>query len=373
MIKWEKSMWNGKGLLQMSFRHLIDFGDLSRAEWEDLYQRCAQIMDDPASFAQACKGRIQANLFFEPSTRTKFSFQAAMLRLGGTVFGFDNPNNSSAVKGETLKDTIKMVSAYADVIVMRNPKEGAAKAASLYSEVPVINAGDGGHMHPTQTLADLTTIQRYRGAIDGVSIGLCGDLKNGRTVHSLIKALAKFDDVKFYLISPRELAIPDYMRSFMQEHGLWFREVTGLEPVLPRLDVLYMTRIQQERFSDPLAYERNKGVYVLTQRKLARAKPDMMILHPLPRVDEITLDVDNDPRALYFEQARCGMYARMALLMDLSCQPHRRPEPVAIGTHQLCRNPNCITLTEPYLPPLVKETPEGRCCAFCDQRLPEEE
>ena len=160
MIKWGKSMWNGKGLLQMSFRHLIDFGDLSRAEWEDLYQRCAQIMDDPASFAQACKGRIQANLFFEPSTRTKFSFQAAMLRLGGTVFGFDNPNNSSAVKGETLKDTIKMVSAYADVIVMRNPKEGAAKAASLYSEVPVINAGDGGHMHPTQTLADLTTIQR---------------------------------------------------------------------------------------------------------------------------------------------------------------------------------------------------------------------
>ena len=351
-------------------------------------------MDDPASFAQACKGRIQANLFFEPSTRTKFSFQAAMLRLGGTVFGFDNPNNSSAAKGETLKDTIKMVSAYADVIVMRNPKEGAAKAASLYSEVPVINAGDGGHMHPTQTLADLqtirslhgdlnnftiglcgdlTTIQRYRGAIDGVSIGLCGDLKNGRTVHSLIKALAKFDDVKFYLISPRELAIPDYMRSFMQERGLWFREVTGLEPVLPRLDVLYMTRIQQERFSDPLAYERNKGVYVLTQRKLARAKPDMMILHPLPRVDEIALDVDNDPRALYFEQARCGMYARMALLMDLSCQPHRRPEPVAIGTHQLCRNPNCITLTEPYLPPLVKETPEGRCCAFCDQRLPEEE
>ena len=196
-------MWNGKGLLQMSFRHLIDFGDLSRAEWEDLYQRCAQIMDDPASFAQACKGRIQANLFFEPSTRTKFSFQAAMLRLGGTVFGFDNPNNSSAVKGETLKDTIKMVSAYADVIVMRNPKEGAAKAASLYSEVPVINAGDGGHMHPTQTLADLTTIQRYRGAIDGVSIGLCCDLKNGRTVHSLIKALAKFDYVKFYLISPR--------------------------------------------------------------------------------------------------------------------------------------------------------------------------
>lgn len=355
----------------MSFRHLIDFGDLSRTEWETLYRRCAAIMDHPEQFAEGCKGKIQANLFFEPSTRTKFSFQTAMLRLGGAVFGFDDPNSSSTAKGESLKDTIKMVSAYADVIVMRNPKEGAAKAASLYSEVPVVNAGDGGHMHPTQTLADLTTIQRYRGSIDGVSVGLCGDLKNGRTVHSLIKALAKFDNVRFYLISPRELAIPDYMRGFMQDNGLWFREVSGLETVLPRLDVLYMTRIQRERFIDPLAYERNKGVYVLTRRKLERAKPDMMVLHPLPRVDEIAVDVDDDPRAMYFEQARCGMYARMALLMDLAHQPHQRPEPVEIGTAPLCRNPNCITQFEPYLPPLVKETTDGPCCAFCDQRLPE--
>ena len=338
MIKWEKSMRDGKGLFQMSFRHLIDFGDLTRAEWEELYQRCAQIMDDPTAFTEACKGRIQANLFFEPSTRTKFSFQAAMLRLGGTVFGFDNPNNSSAAKGETLKDTIKMVSAYADVIVMRNPKEGAAKAASLYS--------------------------------DGVSIGLCGDLKNGRTVHSLIKALAKFDDVKFYLISPRELAIPDYMRSFMQERGLWFREVTGLEPVLPRLDVLYMTRIQRERFSDPLAYERNKGVYVLTQRKLARAKPDMMILHPLPRVDEITVEVDQDPRAMYFKQAHYGMYVRMALIMTML--ENQNPSRLLKGkVHKgvCCKNPSCITQQEHYLPKNFRGEGTTLECEYCDERL----
>lgn len=355
----------------MSFRHLIDFGDLTRGEWEEIYGRCQNIMDHPKDYMDVCRGRIQANLFFEPSTRTKFSFQTAMLRLGGSVFGFDDPNSSSTAKGESLKDTIKMVSAYADVIVMRNPKEGAAKAASLYSEVPVINAGDGGHMHPTQTLADLTTIQRFRGGIDGVSVGLCGDLKNGRTVHSLIKALAKFEKVRFYLIAPRELAIPDYMRTFMQEHNLWFTEVTGLEPVIPRLDVLYMTRIQRERFIDPLAYERNKGIYVLTRRKLDRAKPELMVLHPLPRVDEIALDVDDDPRALYFEQARCGMYARMALLMDLACQEHHRPEPVEIGRTPVCDNPNCITQTERYLPPLVKQNGEHICCAYCDSRLPD--
>ena len=331
-------------------------------------------MDDPASFAQACKGRIQANLFFEPSTRTKFSFQAAMLRLGGTVFGFDNPNNSSAVKGETLKDTIKMVSAYADVIVMRNPKEGAAKAASLYSEVPVINAGDGGHMHPTQTLADLTTIQRYRGAIDGVSIGLCGDLKNGRTVHSLIKALAKFDDVKFYLISPRELAIPDYMRSFMQERGLWFREVTGLEPVLPRLDVLYMTRIQQERFLDMAEYERLKDVYVLDPAKMALAKPDMIVLHPLPRVNEITLEVDNDPRACYFKQVKFGMYVRMALILTLlgvknQLAPVRAEEPDFVPEPPVCKNPACITTIETGLKQRFVYTDDthAHCkCFYCE-------
>ena len=317
-----------------------------------------------------CRGKVSANLFYEPSTRTNFSFQTAMLRLGGTVFGFADPNSSSVAKGETLKDTIKMVSGYADVIVMRTPWEGAAKAASLYSHVPVVNAGDGGHMHPTQTMADLTTMTRLLGGVDGLSIGLCGDLKNGRTVHSLIKAMEKFRDVRFFLISPRELAVPEYMRVFMKEHGMRFTEVTGLEAVIPQLDVLYMTRIQKERFVDPLEYERNKGVYVLTRRKLERAKKNMLVMHPLPRVDEITVDVDDDPRAVYFQQARYGMFARMALLEHLALQPRQETvPPVEIGTRPVCRNPRCITQTQPYLPPLVKKSGGTDCCAFCDSAL----
>ena len=353
----------------MSFRHLIDFGDLTRQEWENLYSVCADIIRHPEEFADVCRGRVAASLFYEPSTRTNFSFQTAMLRVGGTVFGFTDPRSTSTAKGETLKDTIKMVSSYADVIVMRHPQEGAAKAASLYSSVPVINAGDGGHMHPTQTMADLTTITQLRGKVDGLSIGLCGDLKNGRTVHSLIKALAKFDNIQFYLISPRELAIPDYMRSFMKERGMWNVEVSGLEAVIPQLDALYMTRIQRERFIDPLAYERNKGVYILTRSKLERARPNMMVLHPLPRVDEISIDVDDDPRAVYFDQARYGMFARMALLADLANQPRKNAEPVEIGTKPVCTNPNCITQTEHYLPPLVKKNGGVDCCAFCDAQL----
>jgi len=351
-------------------RHLIDFGDLPREEWDELYRRASQIMDDPARFMDICRGKVACNLFYEPSTRTNFSFQTAMMRLGGTVFGFADPNSSSVAKGETLKDTVKMVSGYADVVVMRTPWEGSAKAASLYSHVPVINAGDGGHMHPTQTMADLTTITRLHGSVDGLSIGLCGDLKNGRTVHSLIKAMEKFKDVRFFLISPRELAVPEYMRSFMREHNIWFTEVTGLEAVIPQLDVLYMTRIQRERFVDPLEYERNKGIYVLTRRKLERAKPDMLVMHPLPRVDEITVDVDDDPRAAYFQQARYGMFARMALLADLANQPRlEQTDVVEIGTKPVCTNPRCITQTEHYLPPLVKKNGGKDCCAFCDAEL----
>ncbi len=263
-------------------RHLIDFGDLPREEWDSLYARASEIIDNPGKFIDVCRGKVSANLFYEPSTRTNFSFQTAMLRLGGTVFGFADPNSSSVAKGETLKDTIKMVSGYADVIVMRTPWEGAAKAASLYSHVPVVNAGDGGHMHPTQTMADLTTMTRLLGGVDGLSLGLCGDLKNGRTVHSLIKAMAKFQNIQFFLIAPRELAIPDYMRAFMRENGMRFTEVTGLEAVIPQLDVLYMTRIQKERFVDPLEYERNKGIYILTRRKLERAKKNMLVMHPCP-------------------------------------------------------------------------------------------
>lgn len=350
-------------------RHLIDFGDLPRQEWDELYARASRIIDRPEDFLDACRGKVACTLFYEPSTRTNFSFQTAMLRLGGSVFGFADPKSSSVAKGETLKDTIRMVSAYSDVVIMRNPREGAAKAASLYSEVPVINAGDGGHMHPTQTMTDLTTITKLRGSVDGLSIGLCGDLKNGRTVHSLIKALAKFQGVKFYLISPRELAIPDYLRRFMKDSGMWNVEVTGLETVIPQLDVLYMTRIQRERFVDPLEYERCKGVYIVTRDKLDRAKKELLIMHPLPRVDEIHIDVDDDPRAVYFEQARYGMFARMALLMDLANQPRVAPGAVEIGTRPVCHNPNCITQTELYLPPLVKRTGGVDCCAFCDAEL----
>lgn len=351
-------------------RHLIDFGDLSREEWDVLYNRANQFMDNPDKFNSVCHGKVAASLFYEPSTRTNFSFQTAMLRLGGTVFGFADPNSSSVAKGETLKDTVRMVSSYADVVVMRTPWEGSAKAASLYSHVPVINAGDGGHMHPTQTMTDLTTITRLRGKVDGISLGLCGDLKNGRTVHSLIKAMEKFRDIKFFLISPRELAVPEYVRSFMKEQKMWFTEVTNLDAVMPQLDVLYMTRIQKERFVDPQEYERNKGVYVLTRRKLERAKPDMLVMHPLPRVDEISIDVDDDPRAVYFQQARYGMFARMALLEHLSLQPRQEdPGIVEIGTRPVCTNPRCITQTQTYLPPLVRKIGGEDCCGFCDHAL----
>ncbi len=352
-------------------RHLSDFGELSREEWDELYRRAADIMDDPARFGDVCRGKVCATLFYEPSTRTNFSFQTAMLRLGGTVFGFSDPKSSSVAKGESLKDTVKMVSAYADVIVMRTPWEGAARAAALYSNVPVVNAGDGGHMHPTQTLADLTTITRLRGGVDGLTVGVCGDLKNGRTVHSLIKAMEKFRDVRFYLISPRELALPDYMKTFLRARGIPHLEVTGLESVLPQLDVLYMTRIQRERFVDPLEYERCRGVYVLTRDKLARAKPQLLVMHPLPRVDEIHVDVDDDPRAVYFDQARCGMFARMALLADLANQPRwDRTPPVEVGSGPVCRNPNCITQTQWYLPPLVRQVEGRACCGFCDRPIP---
>ncbi len=351
-------------------RHLVDFTDLTRGEWDVLYSRAQEMIERPQDFIDVCRGKVACSLFYEPSTRTNFSFQTAMLRLGGTVFGFSDPSTSSAAKGETLKDTFKMVSGYADVVVMRNPREGAAKAASLYSDVPIVNAGDGGHLHPTQTMADLTTITRLRGAVDGISIGLCGDLKNGRTVHSLIKALEKFDNVTFYLIAPRELAIPPYLRNFMRAKGMKFTEVTGLDPVIPHLDVLYMTRIQRERFVDPLEYERNKGIYVLTRRKLERAKADMLVMHPLPRVDEISIDVDDDPRAVYFDQARYGMFIRMALLEHLATQPRSEIHTaVEIGTKPLCTNPRCITQTEGYLPPLVKEIGGVQCCAFCDSEL----
>ncbi len=353
----------------MNLRNLIDIEDLTREEWEELYELASRIIADPLAFNTTLQGRVMASLFYEPSTRTNFSFQTAMLRLGGSVFGFADPNSTSAAKGETMKDTIKMVGAYSDIIVMRSPKEGAAKAASLYSEVPVINAGDGGHMHPTQTLADLTTIAQRRGTLDGLNIGLCGDLKNGRTVHSLIKALSKFQNTTFYLISPRDLAVPNYMLEFLHENNQKFCEVTSLESTIPILDVLYMTRIQRERFTDPSEYDRLKGTYVLTRSKLQRAKPELLVMHPLPRVDEIAQDVDDDPRAVYFEQARYGMFARMALLTKLIEQGRKKPDPVTVGEGPLCHNRTCVTQTELYLPPLTKEVGGKCCCAYCDKEI----
>lgn len=358
-------------------RHIIDLSDLTMDEFNELYKLTSNIIDRPEGYTDACRGKVLGSLFYEPSTRTNLSFSTAMMRLGGNVVGFSNPNSSSAAKGETLKDTITMVSNYADMIVMRNPNEGAAKAASMFSEVPVINAGDGGHLHPTQTLADMTTILRLRGSADNMKIGLCGDLKYGRTVHSLIHFLANYENVQFYLIAPRELAIPEYLRQFMVEHKMKFYEVSGLEPVIPMLDVLYMTRIQKERFASLDVYESLKGTYCLTKAKLRDTKKELLIMHPLPRVDEIAQDVDDDPRAVYFDQARFAMYARMALLLTLSKQPRVRMPKHLIGMPNLrCTNPKCITHSETYLPMDIIHTKDGERCVYCDhlvEHVPEPE
>lgn len=349
-------------------RNLIDFIDISPEEFEDLYELCSDIIEHPDNYIDSCRGKVSANLFYEPSTRTNLSFQTAMLRLGGSVVGFSDPGSSSVSKGESLKDTIAMMSNYADVIVMRNPSEGAARAASLYSRVPVINAGDGGHLHPTQTLADLTTIRKHRGTLDGLNIGLCGDLKYGRTVHSLIKAFSRYANIKFHLISPRELQIPEYVRHFMDEHNQKYIESTSLEAVIDSLDVLYMTRIQKERFAKLSDYNRLKNAYILTKSKLSGAREDLLIMHPLPRVDEISVDVDDDPRALYFTQARYGMYMRMALLKTIMENKPQAPEPCSIGGCR-CKNPRCITQTELYLPRLEKKIGDKTYCEYCDKEI----
>ena len=299
-------------------RHLIDFGDLTREEWERLYARTSEIIDAPEQFIDACRGRVSCNLFYEPSTRTNFSFQTAMMRLGGSVFGFADPSSSSVSKGESIKDTVKMVSNYADVVVMRTPWEGSAKAASLYSDVPVINAGDGGHQHPTQTLTDLQTIRSLHGDLNNFTIGLCGDLKFGRTVHSLINAMVRYPNIHFILISPDELRIPDYLRQEVLVDGnIDFIETNELEKYMPKLDILYMTRVQRERFFNEEDYIRLKDSFILDAAKMRYAKENMYVLHPLPRVNEIATEVDDDPRAVYFKQAQFGVYVRMALIMTL--------------------------------------------------------
>ena len=302
----------------MKSRHLINPMDLSVDELDEIFTLAHQIIANPNEFSNCCNGTILATLFYEPSTRTRFSFEAAMMRLGGKILGFSEPNSSSAAKGETLADTIKMVSIYSDIIAMRHPKEGSAKVASMYSDVPVINAGDGGHHHPTQTLTDLLTIKSLKGTLHNHVIGICGDLKYGRTVQSLITAMSRYENIKFVLISPKELRIPQYIRQeVLDKNNIEYCEVEKIEEVIESLDILYMTRIQKERFFNEDEYLRLKDSYILDARKMDRAKKDMIVMHPLPRVNEIDIEVDKDVRAAYFKQAEFGMYVRMALIAKL--------------------------------------------------------
>ena len=299
-------------------RHLLDTTDLSVEEINTIIALADDIIADKKKYAKVCEGKKLATLFYEPSTRTRLSFEAAMLELGGSVLGFSEANSSSASKGETVEDTIRVVSCYADIIAMRHPVEGAPKVASYTSLVPVINAGDGGHSHPTQTMTDLLTIHREKGSFENLTIGLCGDLKFGRTVHSLVKAVSRYRNIRFVLISPKELSMPDYIKSdYLDANGIPYMEVEKMEDVMPDLDILYMTRVQRERFFSEDEYLKHKDAFILDLNKLKNAKKDLTIMHPLPRVNEIAREVDSDPRAKYFEQAMNGKYIRMALIITL--------------------------------------------------------
>ena len=299
-------------------RHLLNPLDFSIEEIDKLLSLAGEIIKEPKKFSKVCEGKKLATLFYEPSTRTRLSFEAAMLNLGGSILGFHSADSSSATKGESVADTIRVVSAYADIAAIRHPKEGAPKVASMYSDIPVINAGDGGHQHPTQTLTDLLTIYSLKSGLSDMTIGLCGDLKFGRTVHSLIEAMVRYDNIKFVLISPPELKIPEYIRQdVLIKHSVDFLEVSSLEDAIPELDILYMTRVQRERFFNEEDYIRLKDSYILDKSKMALAKEDMYILHPLPRVNEISTELDDDKRAVYFKQAEYGVYIRMAIIMSL--------------------------------------------------------
>lgn len=299
-------------------KHVISPLDLSIEELDKLLELAADISNDPKKYASVCHGKKLATLFYEPSTRTRLSFEAAMLNLGGSVLGFSDSASSSVSKGESVEDTIRVISCYADICAMRHPKEGAPMVAAHYSGIPIINAGDGGHNHPTQTLTDILTIKKSKGTLSGLTLGLCGDLKFGRTVHSLINAMVRYPDNKFILISPIELKIPDYLRQeVLIDNNITFKEVQELEPVMPELDLLYMTRVQKERFFNEEDYIRLRDSFVLDMEKMSYARDDMLVLHPLPRVNEISLEVDNDPRAAYFKQVQYGVYIRMALIMTL--------------------------------------------------------
>jgi aspartate carbamoyltransferase catalytic subunit len=355
----------------MPLGHMIDFNDYTVDDWDGLIKLASDIHLNQRDYIHRCEGRIMATLFYEPSTRTQMSFQAAMLRLGGQIIGFDNPVNSSVSKGETLHDTIKIVSGYADLIVMRHPMEGAAKAASLYSQCPIVNAGDGGHLHPTQTLTDIFTLSNTKQRLTGLNIGVCGDLKYGRTVHSLIKAMCRFEGNKFFLIATPELSVPEYIEEVLIASRCEYCKVSSIEECIGELDVLYMTRIQRERFASSEEYDRQSGVFILDTQKLKKAKDDLAILHPLPRVDEIEFAIDGDSRALYFRQAELGMFARMALILkiignDLPELKAHKPELL----DNLCVNPRCITHAEKYLPHYYKNDDSGKkVCLYCDEKL----
>ncbi|MBQ7408295.1 MAG: aspartate carbamoyltransferase [Clostridia bacterium] len=346
-------------------RNLINILDLSINELDELISVASDIMDNPQNYADKCKGKIMGALFFEPSTRTRLSFTSAMMSLGGQVLGFDQAGSSSVAKGETVSDTVRMVSAYSDIIVMRHPKEGAPIVASKVASVPVINAGDGGHYHPTQTLTDLLTIHKKKGRFDNLTIGVCGDLKYGRTVHSLISAMSRYNNVKFVLISPSELSIPDYVKEDYLNNSKYV-EVTDLEKAIPELDVLYMTRVQAERFDSVETYERLKDSYILNHSKLASAKSDLSIMHPLPRVNEIDVDVDEDSRAHYFDQAMYGRYIRMALILML-LKTHGVDDRRGTGVEiegKVCKNPHCISNSERGIKKLFNSKSK---CIYCDQ------
>ena len=351
-------------------QHLIDLDDYPVSWWNRVIALGKDIYTNPGRYKGACSGKVMGTLFYEPSTRTQMSFQTAMLRLGGSLIGFDNPATSSVSKGENLKDTTKIVSGYSDVLVIRHPQEGAAKAAALTAECPVINAGDGGHLHPTQTLTDMLTLTMEKGRLSGLTIGMCGDLLNGRTVHSLCKALSCYPNNKFIFISTPELMVPQYVKDILNSHGCEYKEVSSLEETIPELDVLYMTRIQSERFTSVEEYEAQKNVYVLDRKKLNLGKSDLIVLHPLPRVDEITMDVDEDSRALYFKQTKYGVYVRMALVLTMI----ENKDTVqllkgSILNDTTCTNPRCITHSEKYLPKSFIKSGDIAECEFCDERV----
>ena len=355
-------------------RSLNSILDLSVEELDGLISTAKDIIANPEKYRDSCKYKKLATLFYEPSTRTRLSFEAAMLELGGSVLGFASANSSSAAKGESMADTAKIISCYADIMAIRHPKDGAPFVASRNASVPVINAGDGMHNHPTQTLADLLTISRELGRLNNLTIGFCGDLKYGRTVHSLIEALSRCTGIRVVLISPEELKLPGYVKfGVLEKNGIPYEEVTSLEAAMPSLDVLYMTRIQRERFSDPDAYARLKDSYILDTEKMKLAKEHMCVLHPLPRVNEISVGVDDDPRAAYFRQALNGKYMRMALILMLlkeaEVNPTREPIEGELRYDLVCRNPRCISATEQELPQIFRLTDKAagiHRCIYCE-------